>query len=184
MRLSENRAVAWAVLAICAVGSVFGLGGAAIARDEKAVLKTFYSGAAERDAGHCMDAYLNRIGECASIMASEVQLYLGDNADAQKMLDQVAFIGSDDSLESRAAAYWDMRTLADRLYNLIYAAEITDAERTNFKRAYDDFWGAARFIEKDTYHELADAYNQEFSEGLASLAGGLHGAGMLCDSFD
>ena len=37
MRFNENRPLAWAVLAACALGSVFGLGGSSLARERDRV---------------------------------------------------------------------------------------------------------------------------------------------------
>jgi len=182
MRFSENRVIAWIVLAVCVLGSIFGLGGAAVAREQARIEKVFYTGADDRDISHCMDAYLKRAGECAGIMANEAALLAGSNADTEALLAAVAFIGSDDSMQDRAAAFREMCSLSDRLYNAVYAANLSENQRRNFKLAYDDFWGTARFIEKDPYHELARDYNNKLT-GLAALAGKLHGAGILCDTF-
>lgn len=182
MRFSENRVIAWIVLAVCVLGSIFGLGGAAVAREQAKIEKVFFKGADDRDISHCMDAYLRRAGECAEILANEAILLLGDNADANDMLAATAFIGSDDGLDDRATAYQEMCSLSDKLYNAVYGAGLSDAQRKNFKIAYDDFWGTARFIEKDPYHELAREYNEDL-KGLAALAGRLHGAGEICDTF-
>ena len=45
MRFNENRPLAWAVLAVCALGSVFGLGGSSLARERDRVVDYFYDGA-------------------------------------------------------------------------------------------------------------------------------------------
>ena len=182
MRFSENRVIAWIVFAACVIGSIFGLGGAGIAREQDKIIEVFYEGAKDRDAAHCMDAYLKRAGECAQIMANEAELLIGSNGDVQDMLSAAAFIGSDDAMEDRAAAYLQIRILSDRLYNAVYSANISDSLKKNFKLAYDDFWGAARFIEKDPYHALAREYNDGLS-GLAGLAAKIYGAGELCDTF-
>ena len=105
MRFSENRAIAWIVLAACVLGSVVGLGGAGMARERKEIMQVFYDGTDKSSTTrHSMDAYLDRALECCQVMASEAQLALGENADAQQMLDTIAFFGDDDSLDTRYQA--------------------------------------------------------------------------------
>ena len=125
MRFNENRPLAWAVLAACALGSVFGLGGNSLARERDRVetASTTLSS---------MDAYLDRAAECVLEMASEAQLHLGaDNANAQKMLDALESFSGDD-LDARYAAYQTLQGLSDQLYNEMYAANLSDSERVNF----------------------------------------------------
>ena len=89
MRFNENRPLAWAVLAACALGSVFGLGGSSLARERDRVVDYFYDGAeTTATTRSSMDAYLDRAAECAQVMAAEAQLYLGnDCAAATDMLE-------------------------------------------------------------------------------------------------
>lgn len=183
MRFSENRVIAWIVLAVCVIGSVVGLGGAGMAREQKQVLNVFYEGADDRDPVHCMNAYLKRAADCGQMMAGEAELLLGASDNSRKMQEAAAIMQEVTDPASLADAYWDIYQLSDQLYNAVYGANLTDGQRTNFKLAYDDFWGNVRFIEKDPYHELARAYNKALSGGLAPLAGGIFGARELCDTF-
>ena len=183
MRFSENRVLAWIVLAVCVAGSVFGLGGASLAREQKQVLEVFYEGADDRDPAHCMSAYLRRAADCGQLMASEAGLLLGESDNSRRMQQAASTMLEVTDPASLEDAYWEIYQLSDQLYNAVYAAKLPEAQSRSFKLAYDDFWGAVRFIEKDPYHALARAYNKELSGGLASLAGGLHGADELCDTF-
>ena len=98
-----------------------------------------------------MDAYLDRAAECAQVMAAEAQLYLGnDCAAATDMLETLDGFGDDDTMDMRYSAYTQLQKDSDALYNAMYAAELSDAERVNFKRAYDDFWGSDKLIRKLT----------------------------------
>lgn len=175
MRLSENRVLAWIVLAVCVVGSVFGLGGASLARERTDALEVFYEGAADRDSMHCMSAYLERAFECARVMALEVQLLRGDDQALNELMNAFEPDAEADSYGS-LAAFRNMRRLADEMYNDVYAADLTDAQRRDFKIAYDDFQGAVRLMEKDPYHELAAEFNDErnvsfVSQGVCRLLG-------------
>ena len=181
MRFNENRPLAWAVLAACALGSVFGLGGSSLARERDRVEDYFYDGAeTSATARSSMDAYLDRAAECAQVMASEVQLHLGaDNANAQKMLDTLADFGDDDGLDARYSAYQTLQGLSDQLYNEMYAANLSDAERRSFKQAYDDFWGCDKYVRIDPYRSMAAEFNDKLDGFPASLAAGLWGVDEL-----
>lgn len=175
MRLSENRVLAWIVLTVCVVGSVFGLGSASLARERTDVLEVFYEGAEDRDSTHCMSAYLDRAFECAHVMALEVQLLCGDEQALNELMNAFEPDTEASSYESLTALR-RMRQLADDMYNDIYAADLTDAQRRDFKIAYDDFQGAVRLMEKDPYLELAAEFNDErsnsfISEGVCGLLG-------------
>ena len=181
MPFNENRPLAWAVLAVCALGSVFGLGVSSLARERDRVVDYFYDGAeTTATTRSSMDAYLDRAAECAQVMASEVQLHLGaDDANAQKMLDALADFGDDDGLDARYAAYQTLQGLSDQLYNEMYAANLSDTERVNFKHAYDDFWGCDKYVRIDPYRSMAAEFNDSLDGFPASLAAGLWGVDEL-----
>lgn len=178
MRFTENRPLAWAVLAACALGSIVGLGGAGMARERDRALDVFYKGsdtAVTSTTRHSMDAYLDRAADSAQIMASEALLHLGENADARQMQSAVAFLGSDDTMDERYAAYQQVKALSDKLYNAVYASDLSEADRVNFKAAYDDFWGCDKYILKDPYRELAADFNSSMqgfpADAVCSLVG-------------
>ena len=175
MPLKENRALAWAVLGVCALGSIFGLGGHTLAQDQDKLLNVFYEGTdTQETTRHSMDAYLDRAAECASVMGSEAQLLLSaDNATAQEMIDLSGIISDSDDLTARYDAYCTLQKDADTLYNAIYAADLTDAQRVSFKQAYDDFWGSDKYIKRDSYRSLANEFNSELSGFPAGLAAGI-----------
>ena len=180
MRLSENRMLAWAVLAACVLGSVVGLGGGHLVRERGRVLDVFYKGTESGTTRESMDAYLDRAADCAQVMASEARLHFGaDNAAAAQMFDALADFGDDDGLDARYAAYTALQGLSDQLYNLFYADGVADADRVNFKRAYDDFWGADKFVRRDAYRALARDFNDSLEGFPAGAVAGLLGVDEL-----
>ena len=175
MRLSENRKLAWVVLAACVLGSVVGLGGGHLVRERGAIEEMFYEGVGSNTSRESMDAYLDRAYDCAQVMASEAQLHFGaDDAPAAKMFDALASFGDDAGLDARYEAYKELQGLSDQLYNQFYAEGVADADRVNFKRAYDDFWGADKFVHRDAYR----AWARDFNDGLKGFPAGAV-AGLL-----
>lgn len=133
-----------------------------MARERDRALDVFYKGsdsAAVSTTRHSMDAYLDRAADSAQLMASEVQLQLGESADAQQMLEAVAGLSGDGSTDERYAAYQQVKALSDKLYNAVYASDLSEADRVSFKAAYDDFWGCDKYILKDPYRQIAADFN-------------------------
>lgn len=162
MRFSENRRLAAAVLVVCILGSIFGLGGAAVARDRKRALDVFQNGTEKQQTQRfSMDAYLDRSVDCAQVMAYEAQLLLGnENANAKQLL--ALTDGFDDAdIDEKYNRYQKLQSCSDLLYNEIYGSDFSDAQRKNFKRAYDDFWGSDKFIRKDSYRSMASDFNND-----------------------
>ena len=172
MQFKENRTLTWAVLGVCALGSIFGLGGHTLAQDRNEVLNLFYRGSdTTLTTRHSMDAYLDRASECATVMGSEAQLLLGaDNATAQEMIDLSGAVSDGDDTNARYEAYCTLQKDADVLYNAVYAADLSDSQRVSFKKAYDDFWGSDKYITKDSYRTRASEFNGELSGFPASMA--------------
>ena len=180
MRFSENRRLAGAVLAVCVLGSIFGMGGAAIARDRNRALDVFQNGTEKQQTQRfCMDAYLDRSVECAQVMAYEAQLLLGDdNADAARLLELTDSFDDADIAE-KYARYQQMQTCSELLDNAIYGSQHANAKRANFKQAYDDFWGSDKLIRKDPYRSMAASFNDEMKGFPASAAAKLWGVEEL-----
>ncbi len=179
MKFSENRTIAFIVLVACVLGSVFGLGGAGLARERSKVLAVYDRGTdASMSTRHSMDAYLDRAAESAQLMVSEAQLHMDaspviDNVDA---LSQTVATATDTN--ARYEAYSSLKTAVDKLYNAMYEAAKGDAF-TNFKVAYDDFWGYDDMIRHDDYSKLAAGYNGLISGIPGSIVAGLTGQSAL-----
>ena len=179
LRFFEKRKIAWAVLAVCVVGSVLGLGGASLKKDAAKLEEIFYHGSdTTQTTRYSMDAYLDRAAECASIMANEVLLRLdGENATAEEILSLTEILSDSTDTNRRYRAYEIVKSDSDVLYNAMYASSLSDAERRDFKTAYDDFWGADKFIRRDDYRELAASFNDELTDFPAGAVGALWGVG-------
>ncbi len=180
MRFSENRRLACAVLVVCILGSIFGLGGASMARSRSRALDVFQNGTERQQTQRfSMDAYLDRSVECAQEMAYEAQLLLGDdNANAKKLLNLTDGFDAAD-IDQKYDRYGQMQSCSDLLYNEIYGSGIADAQRKNFKRAYDDFWGSDKFIQKDSYRGMASDFNDDLNGFPAGVVTKLWGIDKL-----
>ena len=181
LRLNENRTIAWIVLVVCVLLSVFAFGGGAVARERSKVLRVFDEGDDPTlSVRHSMDAYLDSAADCAQIMASEAQLHLGTKAtQAEPVSNAAAILANDASgLDARYEAYIQIKSDIEKLYNAMYA-ELDAANFRDFKMAYDNFWGYDDMLGRDGYHALARSYNRTISGFPAGLIAGLLGQGAL-----
>ena len=180
MRLNENRKLACVVLIVCVLLSVFALGGGALGRERRKVMKVFNDGADTSLATrHSMDAYLDAAGESAGIMANEAEIHTGESELGNAALANAALIGEDSAdLDARYKAYVDLKGQVEKLYNNMYSAVSTDEFR-NFKLAYDDFWGYDDMLGRDEYHKLAKSYNSLISGFPGGVVATLTGQGTL-----
>ena len=178
MRFSENRKIAFAVLAICVLVSVFCLGGMGLARERGKVL-TVYDRGADTDLStrHSMDAYLDSSAEAAQLMVSEAELHLSSSQATESVAALAAQV-ADSDVNARYKAYTDLKTAVDKLYNAMYEAAKGD-DFKNFKIAYDDFWGYDDLLKRDEYHKMAAGYNALISSFPGGVVASVTGQGAL-----
>ena len=146
MRFSETRVVAFAVLAVCVLGSVFGFGGMGLARERGKVLQVYDRGAdTSLSTRHSVDAYLDSAAENAKLMASEAALHM----DASPAIDTVAQLAEQVAAEAdtnaRFKAYDALKSAVDKLSDAAYST-VKGSDFTNFKVAYDNFWESVNMI--------------------------------------
>ena len=127
---------------------------------------------------HSMDAYLDSAAESAKLMAAEAELRLDASPVIEAVAAQADLVAQATSLDERYAAYESLKTEVDKLYNQMYAA-VSGSDFTNFKVAYDDFWGYDKLIKFDEYHQLARGYNKLASGFPAGLVAAVTGQGAL-----
>lgn len=179
MRFSENRTIAFIVLAACVLVSIFGLGGMGLARERGKVLAVYDRGAdTSLSTRHSVDAYLDSAAENARLMASEAGLHM----DASPAIDTVAqlaeAVANETDTNARYEAFSELKLAADKLYDAMYEAAKGDAF-TNFKVAYDNFWESVNMIKYDDYTKLAAGYDDLISGFPAGVVAKLTGQGAL-----
>ena len=178
MRISENRKLACIVLVVCILLSVFGFGGLALSRERSKVLKVFDEGAdTSLSTRHSMDAYLDAAAASAQLMVSEAERFLGTSPLIDSVSEDAKTVAEATNLDARNDGYTALKTDVDKLYNGVY--DVAKDDFTNFKMAYDDFWGSDDFIRHDEYHALARDYNKLCGGFPASLVALVTGQGSL-----
>ena len=79
-KYSENRVLAGTVCALCALISVFGLGGWKLKGQYDKTVALFTQGDGD-GSRYCMEAYLDRASEYAMELSEESRQYLSDETD-------------------------------------------------------------------------------------------------------
>lgn len=179
MRFSENRKVAFAVLAVCVLVSVFGLGGIGLARERGKVLAVYDRGAdTTLSTRHSVDAYLDSAAENASLMASEAGLHMEASPAIENVAQLAENVAKEADTNARFAAYDALKSAVDKLYDAMYGA-VSGSDFTNFKVAYDNFWENVNMIKYDDYSKLAASYNDLIGGFPGALVAKLTGQGAL-----
>lgn len=171
MRITENRRIAWVVLAVCVLASVFGLGGMKLNGKYGDVKDYFVEGS---DSTHSMEAYLDRCARYAGDLAYESRQYL-DSAD---MSDKVlalseALSSAEGPSAERSKAYHDLTNAVESLYSELQKAGASD--ETGVKQAYQDYKSAMDLIRRDDYAEKAASYDDRASGFPAGVIANLWG---------
>lgn len=181
MNIFKNRKVAWAVLTLCVVVSIVGMGGGNLAAQRRDVLRVFNAGIDDSFAVRfSMDAYLENCAEYARTMAEEYRLHVGsDNAATGNVLELASMIGDGDDLDNRHSAYKALRDEVEKLYTDFHAAVISETDQSLFDHAYTNFQGEVSKIEYDEYHVLAEKFNRQREGFPASVVSALLGVKPL-----
>ena len=180
MRFSEKRTVAWIVLAVCVVVSVFGLGGVGLARERGKVLTVYDRGTdTTLSTRHSMDAYLDSAADNARLMASEAGLHMEASQTIDSVAELAEKVGAEADTDARYEAYSALKIAVDKLYDAMYSATKGGSDFTGFKVAYDDFWGCDDLIRHDGYSKLAAGYNDVISGFPGGLVAAITGQGAL-----
>ncbi len=173
MRVTENRKLALVVCIICAMVSIFGIGGAKLNAKYNGVNEAFTEGADER---HNMEYYFDRCTGYASDLAYEAMQYLDDDSTAEMVLELCDTLSVHEGpAEGRYAAYRALNSEVDRLFSELQTAGY--AEETAVEIAYYDYQSTRDLIERDEYHAVAAGYNETVDAFPANIIAGLWGIG-------
>lgn len=178
MKLLNNRRFALAVLVVCVLGSVIGLGGAHLAGQRRDVLRIFNDGIDPSFAVRfSMDAYLENSAEYALSMAEEYRLHVdADDTAATEVIELAAMIGDGEDLDARYDAYKALCMKVEGLYTGFHGANVPENDGVLFDHAYSNFKGENSKIGYDEFHTVAEAFNATLEGFPAGLIGKLVGA--------
>ena len=173
MRITENRKLALVVCIICAVISIFGIGGMKLNGDHNAVTGVFVNGA---DAQHNIEYYLERACGYAADLAYESMQYLDDDAAANDVLMLCDMLNGEEG--PRGARYENYVALTrgvEMLYSELQSAGY--GEEAAIEIAYYDYQGVCDMIKRDDYHAVAAEYNAKVASFPAGLIASIWGVG-------
>ena len=171
MKFLENRRIAWAVYAVCAVVSVFCLGGVRMRSDQAKIDAVYYEGTdTALSSRHSMDAYLDRAADAAGILAQEGALYLGAEDSQCFLTNRLAQeVREAESISERYDHYLALIDSVESLYTALEGENLSEKQMVNASMAYGDFKGAVNLVKNDQYHQLAANYNKDTSGFPAGL---------------
>lgn len=175
MRITENRVLALILCAVCALVSIFGIGGFKLKAKYDEVTDYFLEGEDER---HNMEAYLDRCAEYADDLANAAKKYLIYDEEIDAVLEFSDELNVDEG--PGGDRYYNFYSLTNAVEELYTQLEIAGSyEEPDVMLAYGDYQSACDLIKRDGYYELADAYNRTasgFPAGMIASMWGVAGA--------
>lgn len=177
MKVLSNRKVAWAVLVVCVLTSIIGLGGGSLAADRKDAMRVFNDGIDDSFAVRfSMDAYLENCASYTEIMAQEYRLHVDRNSDlAANVLEIASLIGDGDDLDNRSSSYKALCHAIENLYTDFHAANVSKKDGELFDNAYANFQGEISKLKFDDYHAIAEKFNRSLDVFPANAVAALLG---------
>ena len=185
MKLLKKRGIAWAVLIVSVLISVFAFGGSGLRSARSGAVNVFMNGVDPSDTAGGVklscDQYLKESAEYATLMAEECRRYVSlENATASEVLSLSKSIKDGKDLNPRIVAYRDLAGKIESLYTEFHASQLAEDQAAVFDDNYSDFTqDAASQIRHDGYNDIARKYNESHSGALERLVGGILGIGAL-----
>ena len=176
MKITENRHIARAVLAVAIIASILVSGGSALSKYKSAATDTFYA-----QDGISFD--LIRRGESAALLATLAQSYSLDSSVIDQVTQAAAAVSDANlAIGDRGSAHAELSLAVDRLYTLLDKANLSASDKDYAYSLYKEIQSRAQIIDHSDYDAKAADYNKEASGFPASLIAALTGLGTL-DSF-
>jgi hypothetical protein len=174
MRHNTKRIIAGAACAVCALVSIFGLGGWKLSGKYADLERTFIYGTETSAATrHSMDAYLDRCSEYSARLAQEAKQYLDDTQAVENVLALSESLSATDGINGRYEVYTQLTSAVEDMYSSLQAAGASN--ETGVTTAYHDYLSAQNLIKNDGYYMEAADYNASIGAFPANIIAGIFG---------
>ncbi len=177
MRFSENRPIAYAVLAVVIIASlIFGGGGAL--KERRTALVNQYNASSFSISAELMEMRSNavkiqNIGMKYNAADNKLISSLGDTVSA---LDAASNAGD---VNGQYAASLLLSTAVETCYAHLSGLALSDADASDVRYAYRNFTSAQLRITHDSYNTLAAQFNADLARFPANMLGTLCGVDPL-----
>ena len=170
-KFTENRPVAWAVLAVVIIGTLLLGGGGALKSRADAVTALF------TDPDDSISYELKQMADSAELMTSIVQSADGaDMAQVAAVTDAIDTLRTAASVKDKYAGSVALYTAAENLYSGASKLELSDKDQSELDASYKNYSSAYLSLnEYGEYNEAVEAFNKVRSGFPAGLIGALRG---------
>ena len=176
MRISENRPIAWGVLALAVLLSISLSGGKAMRDMRSEAERLFYGTNGGGSINHDLDTRAEESYKLASIASKYIS---EDDPALVKVKDLSTKLSEAKSVNDRYAANKDLGSAVEDLYSKVEMANLSEGDKDNTFRAYKDVQGKADSIGRDPYNEEARKFNESISKFPANVIAGFTGVSEL-----
>ena len=172
-KITENRPIAWVVLALVVLGSLFIGGGNVIAGRAGQVSDLFFK---------TEDGVYEMLGEMAD--GAEIMASLAQNSDGADMAqvgvvsEQIETLRASKSVAECGAAVTGMTTAIENLYSGLDRMGLSEADASEFRYQYKNYKDVLMIVDRedDAYNSAAEEFNAMrggFPAGLISAVRGI-----------
>lgn len=177
MRLSENRTIACAVLAVVIIATILFGGGGAL-RQQRGELVSQYNASSFSISAELLEMRSNavKVHSLASKYPAADQKQLSALSQAIGALDAACSTGS---VNDQYNASLQLSTILEVCYTNASALALSDADAGDLRYAYRNFTSAQLRITHDAYNDLAAGFNAKLARFPANLIGALCGVKPL-----
>ncbi len=174
MKFWENRRLATGVLAVCVLGSVFGLGGAHLSKERQAALNVFEVGTDTTfSTTYSISAYLNNSSNYVRTMLEEYRLRVGSEWENQSRVQESMNAIIAGAPDERLNDYQTLAADVESMYTDFHLHVKDESAALDFDKAYKGFKSEKSKIGHDEYHALARSFNADASGFPAGMVSGL-----------
>jgi len=176
MKFSENHKLARAVLCLCIAGTILLGGGRDLRQYRETQAKTYYQGTDDSN-GKSIYQDLQARCEAGYNLITVAKRYLpADSDEIAALADAVSEVEAADDPKDACAANYRLTIAADRLYAVLTAEKLTDADDKLAAGQFTEMTSRNQTIAHDGYNDTADEFNRllkKFPTGLIAAVNGI-----------
>lgn len=168
MAVNRKRNIAVVVSIVCAMFSIFMIGGIKLGAFSSKLEDTFFYGTdRELSSRHSMDAYLDRCSEYSAELAYEAEQYIDDRSLIDSVLSLSAELSETDGSKGRYSKYVELTSAVESLCSALQKAGASNEVAVT--TAYHDYASAQNLIKNDGYVMQAIDFNKKLDRFPANI---------------
>lgn len=157
---TENRGIAKIIAALVVIFTVLVMGGIKLDAKRASVKKVFTDGVTENVVASVLKD-IRRASDSANLLSGIAETKLTDDEDVKALRACVAVISETEDEEELLRSFSELKRATDNVYTKLEKVALSDADRSNARRAYDNIRSSFNTVGNDPYFARARAFNND-----------------------